>query len=58
MSSAVATPDSYSFVASTTRAEMRRVVTNPATSRLTTMQVLPTASANSRAPASVSSLVL
>ena len=58
MSSAEATPDSYSLAASTTSAEISRVVTKPATSRLTTMQVLPTDSANSRAVASVSSLVL
>ena len=58
MSSALATPFSTSLTASTTSAAISRVVTKPATSRLTTMQVLPTDSANARARASVSSLVL
>ncbi len=58
MSSAVATPLSSSRTASFASAAISRVVTNPATSRLTTMQVLPTASANARARASVSSAVL
>ena len=49
MSSAVATPDSTSLTASIASAQISRVVTKPATSRLTTMQVLPTASANARA---------
>ena len=50
-------PDSASATASMTSAQISRVVTNPATSRFTTMQVLPTPSANARAGASVSSLV-
>ena len=57
-SSAVATPLSTSRTASMASAQISRVVTNPATSRVTTTQVLPTPSANSRAAASVSSLVL
>jgi hypothetical protein len=58
MSSAVATPLSTSRIASITSAQISRVVTKPATSRLTTTQVFPTDSANARAVASVSSLVL
>jgi hypothetical protein len=57
MSSADATPDSTSATASMTSAQINRVVTNPATSRFTTTQVLPIPSANARARASVSSLV-
>ena len=44
--------------ASIASAQISRVVTKPATSRLTTTQVLPTPSANARAAANVSSLVL
>ena len=46
----VATPLSTSRTASIASAQISRVVTKPATSRLTTTQVLPTASANARAP--------
>src|SRR5690606_8042150 len=58
MSSAVATPLSTSFTASTLSATISRVVTNPAMSRLTTTQVLPRSSAKAVARARVSSLVL
>ena len=54
----MATPLSTSRTASIASAQISRVVTKPATSRLTTTQVLPTDSANARAVASVSSLVL
>ncbi len=57
-SSGVTTPDSTSLIASTASAAISRVVTKPATSRLTTTQVLPIPSANARAAASVSSEVL
>src|SRR2546430_1707594 len=47
-----------SFTASTTRAQINRVVTKPATSRLTVMVVLPIPSANAFAVARVASEVL
>ena len=58
MSSALATPFSTSRTASMASAQISRVVTKPATSRLTTTQVLPTPSAKARAASRVSSLVL
>ena len=51
------TPDSTSLIASTSSAEKSRLETKPATSRLTSTQVLPTSSAKARAAASVSSEV-
>ncbi len=56
-SSAVATPDSTSATASMMSAAMSRVVTKPAMSRSTTMQVFPTPSAKRLAAANVASLV-
>src|SRR5664279_2269498 len=49
MSAGVAMPASTRATASLSSATSRRDVTNPATSRSTTMQVLPSASANARA---------
>jgi len=56
-SSAEITPSSTSRAASLTKAQMSRVVAKPATSRLTTTQIFPAASANFRAAARASSLV-
>jgi hypothetical protein len=56
-SSAEMTPSSTSRAASFTNAQIRRVVANPATSRFTTTQVFPAASANFRAVSRASSLV-
>ncbi|OIQ71888.1 hypothetical protein GALL_464900 [mine drainage metagenome] len=57
MSSGVATPSSTRRLASSISAAIKRVVTNPATSRLTTMDVLPSRCAKWRAFSSTSSLV-